>query len=70
MEKILVSVWFGGCLGDLRSEVHPPYHVAIFSLYFDYFEDMRKIHPDPSQPQLYIRIPHVTHCYSTKTKGR
>ena len=54
VEKMPVSVWFGGCLGDLRSEVHPPYHVAIFSLYF---EDMRKIHPDPSQPQLYTHTP-------------
>ena len=52
VEKMPVSVWFGGCLGDLR--VHPPYHVAIFSLYF---EDMRKIHPDPSQPQLYTHTP-------------
>ena len=32
VEKIPVSVWFLGCLGDLRSEVHPPYHAAVFSL--------------------------------------
>ena len=41
--KDTTSVWVWGCLADLRSEVHPPYRV----------EDMRRIHPDPSQPKVY-----------------
>ena len=64
-EKMPLSVWVWECLEDVRSEIHPPYHVAIFSLHLKTCEGFIRI----PHSHKYIHIPPCDPSWLYQNKG-